>query len=398
MAEAPPAASAQSPTNTTSVPNEDSLPSLLVAYAAIVTMAVVPIYIGAWLSLYRKHAPKEADEPKEETMTAKDAYMFPIMGSAVLFSLYLLFKFLDKDLVNLLLTFYFLFFGFFAVSQTLALPIRRAFPSLSASKSKYTFTIPLMSEPTTIDVDGADLVSMGISVFILIWYVRSKSWLANNLLGLCFSVQGVSMINIGSFQIGAILLSGLFFYDIWWVFFTEVMVTVAKSFDAPIKLLFPKNMLLAIGSENTPFQFSMLGLGDIVIPGIFIALLLRYDAHRAHGSKRVVGKNNTVMNPHVESGVFARPYFAWTLVAYTLGLITTIFVMHVFKAAQPALLYLVPACLGAALITALTQSDLSHLFTYQDVQEEEEEGGDGKKDKKEKKEEKLSTKNKKKKD
>jgi minor histocompatibility antigen H13 len=37
-------------------------------------------------------------------MTAKDAYMFPVMGSAVLFSLYLLFKFLDKELVNMLLT------------------------------------------------------------------------------------------------------------------------------------------------------------------------------------------------------------------------------------------------------------------------------------------------------
>lgn len=28
----------------------------------------------------------------------------------------------------------------------------------------------------------------------------------------------------------------LFFYDIFWVFFTPVMVSVAKSFDAPIKV------------------------------------------------------------------------------------------------------------------------------------------------------------------
>ena len=39
------------------------------------------------------------------------------------------------------------------------------------------------------------------------------------------------------------------------------MVTVAKSFDAPIKLLFPKNIFAA------EYQHSMLGLGDIVIPG-----------------------------------------------------------------------------------------------------------------------------------
>lgn len=50
-------------------------------------------------------------------------------------------------------------------------------------------------------------------------------------------------------------------YDIFWVFGTDVMVTVAKSFDAPVKLLWPK----ALFAEQ--LHFSMLGLGDIVIPG-----------------------------------------------------------------------------------------------------------------------------------
>ena len=41
------------------------------------------------------------------------------------------------------------------------------------------------------------------------------------------------------------------------------MVTVAKSFDAPIKLLFPR----ALATTDTDAVFSMLGLGDIVLPG-----------------------------------------------------------------------------------------------------------------------------------
>ena len=77
---------------------------------------------------------------------------------------------------------------------------------------------------------------------------------------------------------GALLLSGLFFYDIFWVFGTPVMVTVAKSLDAPIKLLFPR-----AGAAAGESPFAMLGLGDIVIPGIFVALCLRYDAK--HGSR-----------------------------------------------------------------------------------------------------------------
>ena len=37
-------------------------------------------------------------------------------------------------------------------------------------------------------------------------------------------------------------------------------------------------------------------------------------------------------------------------------------VMHVFDAAQPALLYLVPGCLGAALLTAVSRGELQLLL------------------------------------
>lgn len=40
-----------------------------------------------------------------------------------------------------------------------------------------------------------------------------------------------------------ILQAGLFVYDIFWVFFTPVMVSVAKSFDAPIKVSFYLNAI-----------------------------------------------------------------------------------------------------------------------------------------------------------
>lgn len=47
----------------------------------------------------------------EETMTAKDAAMFPIYGSCVLFGLYLLVKHFNKDMISYLLSFYFAFLG-----------------------------------------------------------------------------------------------------------------------------------------------------------------------------------------------------------------------------------------------------------------------------------------------
>jgi Signal peptide peptidase len=52
---------------------------------------------------------------------------------------------------------------------------------------------------------------------------------------------------------GVILLAGLFVYDIFWVFCTPVMVSVAKSFDAPIKLLFKR------AGDTGPRPFRCLG-------------------------------------------------------------------------------------------------------------------------------------------
>ena len=96
---------------------------------------------------------------------------------------------------------------------------------------------------------------------------------------------------------------------------------------------------------------AMLGLGDIVIPGIFVALLLRYDQSLKRNSNF---------------------YFYTTFIAYILGLCGTIVVMHVFKHAQPALLYLVPACLGAPIFMALIRGDLKSMFSYADHPEEDE--------------------------
>ena len=64
-------------------------------------------------------------------------------------------------------------------------------------------------------------------------YFKEKHWLANNALGLAFSVQGIEHLSLGAVSTGVILLSGLFVYDIFWVFCTPVMVSVVRlSFAA----------------------------------------------------------------------------------------------------------------------------------------------------------------------
>jgi minor histocompatibility antigen H13 len=99
------------------------------------------------------------------------------------------------------------------------------------------------------------------------YYGITKNWIASNVFGLSFSVNAIQLLSLDSFKTGMILLSGLFFYDIFWVFYTPVMVSVAKSFDAPIKLLWPRDIIGYILNTLEKVNFTMLGLGDIVIPG-----------------------------------------------------------------------------------------------------------------------------------
>jgi hypothetical protein len=110
------------------------------------------------------------------------------------------------------------------------------------------------------------------------------------------------------------------------------MVKVATNLDLPIKILWPKSL-----SFSTKGGFTMLGLGDIVIPGTFAALALRYDHHRYLAtSKDTPGASTS----------YAKPYFYATVFAYVSGLVTTMTVMHVFRAAQVRnlrLLHYVPA-------------------------------------------------------
>lgn len=106
-------------------------------------------------------------------------------------------------------------------------------------------------------------------------------------------------------------------------------------------------------------QFSLLGLGDIVIPGLFVALLLRFDAVR-----------NKISAVNADHASFSKPFFSVNLICYALGLVATVGVMYFFNAAQPALLYLVPACLGGSLAVGAYRGELNLLLAYDEETKE----------------------------
>ncbi|KAI6222479.1 Peptidase A22B domain containing protein, protein [Aphelenchoides fujianensis] len=200
-----------------------------------------------------------------------------------------------------------------------------------------------------IDYDSHYLIAFLFTMWVGISHLYRRHWITNNLLGVAFSIYGIENLHLASFKAGLVLLCGLFFYDIFWVFGTDVMTTVAKTIDAPILLQFPQD-LLRVGWLDAS-KHGMLGLGDIVIPGIFIALLYRFDHYI--GSKKPANQQTK-----------SRFYFVTVVIGYMLGLLVTMAVMHWFKSAQPALLYLVPACIIIPLFLALVRGEFKELWNY----------------------------------
>ena len=104
----------------------------------------------------------------------------------------------------------------------------------------------------------------------------------------------------------------------------------------------------------------MLGLGDIVIPGLYLALILRMDIKRKEAANRPRTRSKAR-----ELKKKPPPMYFWTVTfGYALGLITTIAVMNIFEAAQPALLYIVPGLLLTTFFRALFAGEVKKIWAY----------------------------------
>lgn len=61
-------------------------------------------------------------------------------------------------------------------------------------------------------------------------FVAWQHWIANNLFGLAFALNGVELLHLNNVSTGCILLGGLFVYDIFWVSWSYCFGFVCLSF------------------------------------------------------------------------------------------------------------------------------------------------------------------------
>ena len=421
---------------------------------------------------------EDDDEPEEyeqklEGMSPSDAILLPLLAGATLAGLYFSIKWLeDPAILNTILNWYFSVFGVLALARFLTdcMGTITSFmlPSMYTSENQ-TWQIDRKKKKAVSDSShprerGSPLpgrlalLPLPQAFTVLVWKIRDlpyqklqirifirniayanvkigpqsvtcfliayaaqiyynvvdKPWWLTNALGFSMAYNALQMISPTDSWTGTLILCALFVYDIYFVFFTPLMVTVATKLDIPAKLLFPRPS----GPSDDPAKqaMSMLGLGDIILPGMMIGFALRFDLYLFYlrkqtrkeakdpstsdssanakssngedanyvmekdkwypatggwGEKFWTSRQAIVTSERFHGTIFPKTYFHASIIGYVVGMLATLCVMQIFGHAQPALLYLVPGVLGALWGTALAKGDVKTLWAFSEADEDE---------------------------
>jgi hypothetical protein len=201
----------------------------------------------------------------------------------------------------------------------------------------------------------------------------------------------LQVIKLNSIRVASILLIVAFLYDIFFVFVTpllfkgkSVMITVATSGgpptadpswcekypdDADCQGGDPLPMLFAIPRLND-YQggASLLGLGDIVLPGLLISFAARYDAAKSllgvlgGGSGSINGASCPERKYCLNCSLCSGGYYIPVVFAYAVGLMMANAAVYFMQMGQPALLYLVPCTLGTLTFMGWRRHELNDLW------------------------------------
>ncbi|CAN1300662.1 Signal peptide peptidase-like 2 [Linum perenne] len=293
-----------------------------------------------------RRAVEETPSPRADSNSIVDisttsAVLFVVVASCFLVLLY---KFMSYWFVELLVVLFCI--GGIEGLQTCLVAFLSRYKWFKSASESYV-KIPVLGIFSYLTL----AVSPFCIAFAAVWAVyrnASFAWIGQDVLGIALIVTVLQVVQIPNLKVGTVLLSCAFLYDIFWVFLSEmlfnvsIMIAVASGGDSGEDGI---PMLLKMPRFLDPWGgYSVIGFGDILLPGLLVAFSLRYDWLARKGL--LVG------------------YFLYTITAYGIGLLVTYVALYLMDGhGQPALLYIVPFTLGTVLTLAKARGELRILWT-----------------------------------
>ncbi|BBM98110.1 signal peptide peptidase-like 2B [Marchantia polymorpha subsp. ruderalis] len=268
---------------------------------------------------------QEQDDKDVVDISVASALLFLVMASGFLLLLY---KFMS-DWFLLLLVILFCIGGVEGLQTCLTAFLSRWFPHAASSY----VNLPYFGTVSALTL----VVSPFCITFAVLWACfrhLSFAWIAQDILGISLILTVLQIVRLPDIKVSTVLLSCAFLYDIFWVFISpvffheSVMIVVARGDKSGGEGI---PMLLKVPRLFDPWGgYSIIGFGDILLPGLLVAFCLRYDWA---AKKTLYGG-----------------YFLWSTVGYGLGLFLTYVALNLMNGnGQPALLYIVPCTLGTVI-------------------------------------------------
>ena len=213
--------------------------------------------------------------------------------------------------------------------------------------------IPIFRERPQYRDLGLLFLCFGVAIFWAVQRHAPYAWIIQDILGYAFCINVMKSVGLPNLKICTVMLCLLFIYDIFFVFITplftssgdSIMVKVAtggsSKTNEKLPMVFQVPRLTRDVLSACPLPYSLLGFGDIIIPGLLIS-------------------HNHYFDLRVNSG---RLYFIVTSIGYAVGLIITFVALALMETGQPALLYLVPCTLLPTYIIGCIRGEVKKLWS-----------------------------------
>lgn len=311
-------------------------------WAIMLATACITIWYGSRRATKLQETFAESIEVIEQnSVKTWTAIVLPIIGSIFLILLFYFLDWLTYLLIGLMA-----FAALIGVSFTFQPLFEKITKSISLEKE---WSVRYIG-PVTVSAIISIIFALGC---VIAWIVTSY-WILTDLLAICLAISSISFIRLPNLKIAFILLFLFFLYDIFWVFLStfifgeSVMESVATKLPSlPMVIIFP-NISLKFQING----FSLLGVGDMVLPGLFLSFLYRYDTYQR--------EKHIQPSSGIKAVLFS--YFWRALLFYALGFILTISILLIMSKGQPALLYLVPFTFFITAVTAGWRGELKQLW------------------------------------
>jgi minor histocompatibility antigen H13 len=192
------------PTEIILVFTDSSLLAML--FSALLTV----LYGSMRASLFEKEAMQNPLlQEAVQSLDLKTAILFPIVASIALITLFYFMGSLYYVLL-VLVSLYSVYGIYFALK-----PMQDWYMSKFMSETKRIINLYF------VHLGVHDMILLIASCIAVLTWIKTEYWMLNNLIGFGLCVSYMSFLRLPNIKIAVLLLVGLFFYDIFWVFYSK---------------------------------------------------------------------------------------------------------------------------------------------------------------------------------